>query len=126
MGAQGTVQLHFGAFPGSSDAFVAVTGQAGIVAGSLVEAWLLPQQTADHTADEHLLETLRVMAGNIVAGVGFTVFGVNTSQLNEPLETPGVSSFRSSATAVYGYSPPSVGGKGTRLYGLWNVAWVWN
>lgn len=103
MGAQGTALLDFGAFPGASDASLTVTGQAGIASGSLVEAWILPAATADHTADEHIAETLRVFAGNIVAGTGFTIYGINTSQLNEP-----------------------VTGKGTRLYGKWNVAWVWN
>jgi hypothetical protein len=35
MGAQGQTTIDFGAFPGKSDASVAVTGQAAIVAGSL-------------------------------------------------------------------------------------------
>lgn len=102
MGAQGTATLDFGAFPGKSDASVAVTGQGSILAGSLVEAWLLPAATADHSADEHLVETLKVMAGTISAGVGFTIYGVNTSQANDPQ------------------------GRGTRLYGTWNIGWVWN
>lgn len=103
MGATGTTTLDFGAFPGKSDASVAVAGQAAIVAGSLVEAWVRPAATADHTLDEHLVETLNVVAGNIVAGTGFTIYGVNVNQLSEP-----------------------DGGKGTRIYGLWSVAWVWN
>ena len=77
MGAQGTADLDFGAFPGKSDASVAVTGQAGIVAGSLAEAWLRPVDTADHKADEHLLGQIEVKAGNIAAGTGFTVYGVS-------------------------------------------------
>ena len=36
--ASGTATLDFGAFPGKTDASVAVTGQAAIVAGSLVVA----------------------------------------------------------------------------------------
>jgi hypothetical protein len=109
---QGTVTLDFGAFPGASDASVAVTGQSGILAGSLVEAWLLPAATTDHTADEHLVETIKVVAGNIVAGTGFTIYGVNTSQLNESCDPPWSDGIR--------------GGRGTRIYGKWNVAWVWN
>jgi len=77
MGAQGTSDLDFGAFPGASDASVAVTGQAGIVAGSLVEAWLRPVDTADHKADEHLLAQVEVTAGNIVGATGFTIYGVS-------------------------------------------------
>ena len=97
MGAQGTTTVDFGAFPGKSDASVAVTGQAGIVAGSLVEAWIRPVDTADHLADEHLVETMRVMAGAIVAGTGFTIYALNSGQVGN-----------------------------TMLYGLWTVAWVWN
>ena len=126
MPAQGTTTIDFGAFPGKSDASVAITGQTGISGASLVEAWLYPTATADHTADEHLLETIRVVAGNVVAGTGFTIYGLNTSQLNEPLETPGPSTFRSVAGSVYGDSGRSVGGRGTRIYGQWTVAWVWN
>lgn len=101
MGAQGTAVLDFGAFPGKSDASVDVTGQTEILAISLVEAWLRPVATGDHSADEHRVETLAVLAGNIVAGVGFTISGRNTSQLGSH-------------------------GQGTRLYGQWTVAWVWN
>lgn len=126
MGAQGTATLDFGAFPGKSDASVAVTGQASIVSGSLVEAWLLPAATADHTADEHMVETLRVVAGSIVAATGFTIYGFNTSQVNEPLESPGVSTFRPAATTVAGNVGLSEGGQGTRIWGTWTVAWVWN
>lgn len=113
MGAQGTATLDFGAFPGKSDASVAVTGQTGILAGSLVEAWLRPEASADHSADEHMLETLKVVAGAIVAGTGFTIYGFNSSQLNE--RSPG------------NYNDARGGdGKGTRIYGAWSVGWVWN
>jgi hypothetical protein len=76
MGASGTTAVDFGAFPGKSDASVAVIGQAGIVAGSLVEAWIRLEATAEHSADEHMVEDLKVSAGNIVAATGFTIYGV--------------------------------------------------
>lgn len=75
MGAQGVASLDFGAFPGATEATVAVTGQATIASGSLAEAWIFPAATADHTADEHMLEDLRIHAGNVVAGTGFTIYG---------------------------------------------------
>lgn len=75
MGAQGTTALNFGATPGGTDASVTVTGQAGILAGSLVEAWILPIATGDHSIDEHLVERIEVVAGSIVAGTGFTIYG---------------------------------------------------
>lgn len=73
--ATGTATLDFTAFPGKTDTTLAVTGQASIVAGTLVEAWLRPIATADHSADEHMVEPPRVFAGNIVAGTGFTIYG---------------------------------------------------
>lgn len=130
MGAQGTTTIDFGAFPGASDASVAVTGQASILSGSLVEAWIFPTATSDHSADEHMLETIKVFAGNVVAGTGFTIYAFNTSQLNEPLaEVSPIGPFGSAtktSTTAYGYSKPTVGGVGTRIYGTWTVAWVWN
>ena len=75
MSTQGTALLDFGAFPGAQYATVAVTGQAAIVAGSLVEAWIRPVATADHTADEHIVDPPRVVAADIVGGAGFTVHG---------------------------------------------------
>ena len=129
MGAQGTTTIDFGAFPGASDTSVAVTGQGSILSGSLVEAWIWPVATSDHTADEHLLETIKVFAGNVVAGVGFTIYALNTSQLNEPLQetTPiGKRQLTKAATNIYQYTKPYVGGQGTLIWGQWTVAWVWN
>lgn len=75
----GVATLDFGAFPGKTDASVAVTGQTGILAGSAIEAWLQPAATPDHTADEHWIEEIQVMAGNIVAGTGLTIYGRTTN-----------------------------------------------
>lgn len=77
MGAQGTTTVDFGSFPGKSDTSVAVTGQGTILSGSLVEAWILPATTADHSVDEHLVETIQVIAGNVVASTGFTIYAKN-------------------------------------------------
>ena len=123
MATTGTVILDFGAFPGASHATVAVTGQAAIVAGSLVEAWLRPVATADHSADEHIVETLKVVAADIVAGVGFTVHGLNTNQLNNPAT---VDSDRPARVGRQDQQVRDLGGQGTRIYGTWTVAWVWN
>lgn len=100
MGAQGVALLDFGAFPGAWDAFIDVTGQTGFVASSLCEAYLQPAVTANHSADEHRLETLRVDAVYQADGT----------------------------IRIYGYStadPPLVG-DAVKIYGKWNVGWVWN
>src|SRR5262245_5759527 len=84
MGAQGTTIVDFGAFPGKSDASATVTGQPSIVSGSLVEAWIYPVATSDHTVDEHIVETLKAVAHTIVPGTGFSITVINTSELFEP------------------------------------------
>lgn len=101
MGAKGTAVLDFGLFPGASDAQVAVTGQVGMLSVSSVEAWVRLLDSSDHSADEHRVETLALSAGAITPGVGFVIYGRNTSELASH-------------------------GVGTRLYGKWNVNWVWD
>lgn len=112
MSAQGTTTVNFGAFPGSSDTTAVVTGQTGILAGSLVEAWIFPVATSDHSADEHSLENIHVTAGNIVAGTGFTIYARDANQLYE--QTPSQAKGRM----------PS--GSQPVIYGQYTVAWVWN
>jgi hypothetical protein len=130
----GTTTVDFGAFPGKSDASVAVTGQAGIVAGSKVNAWLRLVDSADHLADEHWVESLRVFAGSIVAGTGFTIYARNDNPINEPLFPGNAAPTVSVAAAAIttedlgepGQSPlAGVGGIGTLIYGVWNVQWQW-
>lgn len=126
-GASGQTTVDFGAFPGSSDASVDITGQTGFDAASNVaQAWLLGVDTDDHTADEHRVETISVAVGALSTGAGFTIYAQNTSQLNEPLAIQAPASFRQTAASIYGTSGPSVGGKGTRIYGKWTVAWRWS
>lgn len=131
MGATGTATLNFGAFPGASDASVAVA-QPAILAASLVEAWVLPATTADHTSTEHMVETFRVFAADVVAGVGFTIYGFNTSQLTEPVvDLPAADTIvQASATAIGGKNAQpgniaAAGGTGTLIYGAFNIAWAW-
>lgn len=132
MATTGTATLDFGAFPGTTDTSVAITGQAAIIAGSLVEAWIRPVATADHTADEHMIESIKVYAGNISAGVGFTIYGFCTNDRAEPVViTPHPTSvFTASATAIGIKSaqpgkPILTTSNTEKLYGTWTVAWVW-
>ncbi len=96
MAAQGTTTVDFGAFPGDTYVTVAVTGQTGILAGSLVEAWIIPATTADHSVDEHVVDAPVIRAGNVVAGTGFTIYA------SAPRDGEG------------------------QYWGQWNVGWVWN
>lgn len=128
----GTTTVDFGIFPGKSDASVVITGQTNIVAGSIVQAWIRPVATVDHTADEHMFETLKVYASDIVPGSGFTIYAINTNTINEPVETVPheVSVFTASATTIgiKNAQPKSigtVGACGPTIYGLFTVAWTW-
>lgn len=108
--AQGTTTVNFGTFPGATDTSVAVTGQGSILATSLVEAWVFPAATADHSVDEHWVDGPQVVAGNIVAGTGFTIYASVKPQTDAQAPTDS----RRGKTD----SP--------RAYGSWTVAWVWN
>lgn len=70
----GVATVDFGAIPGATDASVDVTGQTEIASDSTVLAAIRPTATADHSADEHWVEEIDVLAGNIVAGTGFTIY----------------------------------------------------
>ncbi len=71
--SRGQTVVDFGP-TGASSVNVNVTGQTGIAAGAVVLVQVAITVTADHTADEHMVERLRVMAGNVVPGVGFTIY----------------------------------------------------
>lgn len=110
--AQGTMMINFGAFPGKSDATVAVSGLGG---ETLVEAWIMPVATADHSVDEHWVDPPEVKAGAISAG-SFTVYGKAPQgfPVKDPVATRGQA------------HPGGVTNRAPRCYGLWSVAWAAN
>lgn len=81
---QGTAEVDFGAFPGTNEAQVAVTGQASISATSKVEAYMMADDTSvDYTAADvrYLGLWCALSCGTPSAGVGFTVYGRSEEQL---------------------------------------------
>jgi hypothetical protein len=75
--ATGSAVLSFGSAPGTNAIETVITGQTGISAGSTVKAWISAEATGDHNAYEHaviLPRCIGISCGNIVAGVGFTIF----------------------------------------------------
>jgi hypothetical protein len=72
MGAQGTAIIDFGSR--ATDTTVSVTGQSEILSNSLAEAWVFPTDTASNTADNHWVDDIEVVAGNVQAGTGFTIY----------------------------------------------------
>lgn len=79
----GTAVIDFGAFPGSNEASIAVTGQTSILAGSEVDARIAATATGDHTANDHAYAAamVGVSVGSIVAGTGFTIFGRSVEKM---------------------------------------------
>ena len=78
---QGSTTIDFGTFPGNSYASVAITGQTNITAGTIVDTWVRPVATADHLADEHIVDPPTVIAADIIAGTGFTIHGFSNNAL---------------------------------------------
>lgn len=113
MGASGSTTINFGAFPGALDATVTIIGQAGIIASSLVEAWVMPLDTADHSADEHMVEQLEVYANaqSIIPGTGFDIRGFLKQDIfmREPMLR---------REEFHALTHP-------KIWGLWTVGWVW-
>ena len=76
---QGTATLTFGT-AASRDIYAesVVTGQAGILSTSKVEAYFMDDSTSDHSADEHVMASgvIDLVCGAVVAGTGFTIYGI--------------------------------------------------
>lgn len=75
MGASGQVTIDAGAAGTlTNEVVVSVTGQTGILAASSeVDAWVMAKATAEHSADEHRVDHLKVDAYNIVDNTGFDI-----------------------------------------------------
>jgi hypothetical protein len=81
---QGTATLDFGAFPGSNEASVTVTGQTSISATSKAEAFVMGDDTSGtHTASDHryFAALVGLTCGNPTDAIGFTIFASSTEKL---------------------------------------------
>ena len=82
--AQGTATLDFGAYHGSSEASVVVTGQATIGAGSKAEAFIMgDDSTVDHTSADHRYAAalMGLTCGTPTASTGFTIYARSLDKL---------------------------------------------
>lgn len=129
--ATGTTTVDFGAWPGSTEASVTITGQTGILSGSLVEAWILPDTTADHTIGDHIAAPIKVVAHTISAGVGFTITATLQDQQQEPVmaERGGQTHFQTGTSITTKQARPGnpndIGGWSPMVHGVFNIAWAW-
>ena len=81
---QGTAIIDFGAFPGSNEASVAVTGQSSILDTSKAEAFVMADDTATgHTASDHryLPQLAAFTCGAPTPATGFTIYGRSVHKL---------------------------------------------
>lgn len=113
-GNTGTTTVDFGAYPADPIATAVIAGETGILSGSVVQAWIYPTDTADHTLDEHLLVNMKVRAHSIVAGDGFTITAY--------FEGSGIQGLGKGSPVRRGNYPALVG---ESTYGEWSVAWRW-
>lgn len=121
MGAQGDGVLNFGAFPGSSVAYVDVTA-TGVVSTSKVEAWINPVASADHTDTDHIAAQMKVV-GTYLSDNNLRIYGLNTNDVIPPLEPQpheGMTSKPRGTTNRVGRQNAPM------LVGQFNVNWVWN
>jgi hypothetical protein len=83
MGASGTFVLDFGAFPGSNEASVVITGQGALLADSETDAWISATDSGAHTANDaaYAAALVGVSTGALVAGTGFTVYGRSVEKM---------------------------------------------
>jgi hypothetical protein len=75
--ATGTAIIDFGAFPGSYEAAVNVTGQAAILATSKASAYVMGDDTTGyHSAEDHrwLQAFVTLSCGTPTAASGFTIY----------------------------------------------------
>jgi hypothetical protein len=81
---QGTATIDFGAFPGSNEASIAVTGQGTISATSKAESFVMGDDTSGtHTANDHryFAAFAGLTCGTPVAATGFTIYAKSTQKL---------------------------------------------
>jgi hypothetical protein len=80
----GVAEIDFGAWPGTNEASVSVTGQDEITASASAEAWLMADDTTtDHTASDHRYAAvlMGLTCGTPTAGVGFTIYARSLEKL---------------------------------------------
>jgi hypothetical protein len=104
---KGQATVNFGSFPGTGEATVDVTGQAGYVSTSFLTA-IMNGSTADHSRDEHEAEEAKVTAKYKADGQ-FTI-----SVRPDPVEQQGSM-----------INDPTGPKQKNALYGQYQITWGW-
>lgn len=74
--ASGSALVNFGTVNSRHQgASISVTGQTGITLSSIVNVSTRIEATANHSIEEILSESPKFSVGNLIVGVGFTIYG---------------------------------------------------
>jgi hypothetical protein len=73
----GTATLSFGNTAGSEQTSVDVTGQTNILSSSNIIVNIITAATSTNFLEDIIYSDMAVFAGNIIEGVGFTIYGVS-------------------------------------------------
>jgi hypothetical protein len=131
-GPRGTAEVDFGTFPGGVHASVTITGQSGIGAAATPRAFLRAVDTADHSADEHLIAAgqIDILCTDVTAGVGFTIqavarwLGATLVQVHGPDRTQRVHPTIGLNTRAAPFGADTVPGPAANMhYGRYALAW---
>lgn len=78
----GSAIIDFGSTP-ESTAQVDVTGQVGIQSNSRIKVWFAERSMSDNDQTEHLMAGVfsRLVSGQIIPDIGFTIFAANLAGL---------------------------------------------
>ena len=68
-----TVTINFGSAPGTNMVVQTITGQTAVTVDTIPRAFLIAKASSNHNAYEHAIVPIRLVCGNIVAGVGFDI-----------------------------------------------------
>lgn len=114
----GNALIDFGAFPGIPMTQLVVAAADISDPAAVLDAWIAPLATADHTSDEHLADPPRVLAINTTPGTSFTIYGFPSGRdLPVPPGTP---------FGQVNTSQMPVGQQQLMPYGKWNVGWAFS
>ena len=114
----GTAVLDFGTFPGSNVAYVDVA-TAGVISTSIIDAWIRPVASADHTDTDHIAAQIRV-TGVYVSDNNIRVYGINANDVTPPLEPQPAATPKLRGVLVRTERQAA-----PMLVGQFNVNWSW-
>ena len=80
---QGSATIDFGAWPGSNEAQVQITGLSGITLTAAAEAWPMAEASGAHTAADaaYAARFYSLTCGDVVAAQGFTIYARSEHKL---------------------------------------------